>query len=213
MNFYFQLIIKSWKNYENLDFSTSGLCLAFKKFFGLFSIFLAFRCLDCSKSFKFELFWSNFAIKTIFAENLAKQISVQCHPVHSTYVCTWNQLRLPFWDAPSLPISQHRLWMVPIFFRDNGITTQIMIYQLYVEVVVVFWMVIVGSLLPIERNLMMLKINSIIAPFLFFVIQPLFYLNGDVNFRNRVMNHGLWQALKRELFYSHNAVSPFATPN
>ena len=76
MNFYFQLIIKSWKNYENLDFSTSGLCLAFKKFFGLFSIFLAFRYLEYSKSFKFELFWSNFAIKTFFAENLAKWISV-----------------------------------------------------------------------------------------------------------------------------------------
>ena len=75
MNFYFQLIIKSWKNYENLDFSTSGLCLAFKKFFGLFSIFLAFRYLEYSKSFKFELFWSNFAIKTVFAGNLAKRIS------------------------------------------------------------------------------------------------------------------------------------------
>ena len=48
-----------------------------QKIFGLFSIFLAFRCLDCSKSFKFELFWSNFAIKTIFAENLAKWISVK----------------------------------------------------------------------------------------------------------------------------------------
>ena len=78
MNFYFQLIIKSWKNYENLDFSTSGLCLAFKKIFGLFSIFLAFRYLEYSKSFKFELFWSNFVNKTIFAENLAKWISVNC---------------------------------------------------------------------------------------------------------------------------------------
>ena len=77
MNFYFQIMLKSPKNYENLGFSTSGLCLAFKNFFGLFSIFLAFRCLDCSKSFKFELFWSNFAIKTIFAENLAKWISVK----------------------------------------------------------------------------------------------------------------------------------------
>ena len=54
MNFYFQLILKSPKNYENLGFSTSGLCLAFKKFFGLFSTFLAIRCLEYSKSFKFE---------------------------------------------------------------------------------------------------------------------------------------------------------------
>ena len=68
MNFYFQLIIKSWKNYENLDFSTSGLCLAFKKMFGLFSIFQAF--------IQIWVIWSNFAIKTIFAENLAMWISV-----------------------------------------------------------------------------------------------------------------------------------------
>ena len=54
MNFYFQLTLKSPKNYENLGFSTSGLCLAFKNFFGLFSTFLALRCLEYSKSFKFE---------------------------------------------------------------------------------------------------------------------------------------------------------------
>ena len=95
MNFYFQLIIKSWKNYENLDFSTSGLCLAFKKFFGLFSIFLAFRYLEYSKSFKFELFWSNFAIKTIFAENLAKWISVNCWNNLTTIYdkCQKNQIK------------------------------------------------------------------------------------------------------------------------
>ena len=75
MNFYFQIMLKSPKNYENLGFSTSGLRLAFKKIFGLFSIFLAFRCLEYSKSFKFELFWSNFAIKTVFAEKFAAWIS------------------------------------------------------------------------------------------------------------------------------------------
>ena len=75
-----------------------------------------------------------------------------------------------------------------------------MTYQLYVEMSVVFLMVIFG-LIPMERNLLMLKINSIIAPFTSFVIQPLFYLNGDVNFRRRVLNQGLWKALKKELFY------------
>ena len=75
-----------------------------------------------------------------------------------------------------------------------------MTYQLYVETIVVFWIVIFG-LIPMERNLLMLKINSIIAPFTSFVIQPLFYLNGDVNFRRRVLNQGLWKALKKELFY------------
>jgi hypothetical protein len=75
-----------------------------------------------------------------------------------------------------------------------------MTYQLYVESVVVFLMVIFG-LIPIKRNLLMLKIGSIIASFVAFVIQPLFYLNGDVNFRRRVLHQGLWKALKKELFH------------
>ena len=75
-----------------------------------------------------------------------------------------------------------------------------MTYQLYVEAIVVFWMVFFG-LIPMERNLLMLKINSIIAPLTVMVIQPLFYLNGDVNFRRRVLHEGLWKALKKELFH------------
>ena len=90
--------------------------------------------------------------------------------------------------------------IINIFFRDNGITNQIMTYQLYVEAIVVFWMVFFG-LIPMERNLLMLKINSIIIPFATFVIQPLFYLNGDINFRQRVLHVGLWKALKKELSY------------
>ena len=37
---------------------------------------VVFRCLEYSKSFKFELFSSNFANKTVFAENFAAWISV-----------------------------------------------------------------------------------------------------------------------------------------
>ena len=77
VNFYCQKILKGQKNYENLDFSTCGLCLAFKNLFGLFSMFLAFRYLQYSKSFKFELFWSNFAIKTILLK-IWQSGSVQC---------------------------------------------------------------------------------------------------------------------------------------
>ena len=36
VNFYCQKILKSQKNYENLDFSTCGLCLAFKIFLAFF---------------------------------------------------------------------------------------------------------------------------------------------------------------------------------
>ena len=75
-----------------------------------------------------------------------------------------------------------------------------MTYQLYVEAIVAFCIVFFG-VIPIERNLRMLKISSIIAPFAAFVIQPLFYLNGDVNFRRRILHEGLWKALKKELFY------------
>ena len=85
MNFYFQIMLKSPINYENLGFSTSGLSLAFNFFFGLFSIFLVFRCVEYSKSFKFELFRSNFAIKTVFAENLANWISVYCQSVENSF--------------------------------------------------------------------------------------------------------------------------------
>ena len=75
-----------------------------------------------------------------------------------------------------------------------------MTYQLYTELVIVFGLLIFG-LIPIERNLFMIKINGNLAAFAIFVIQPLFYLNGDVNFRRRVLHQGLWKALKKELFY------------
>ena len=75
-----------------------------------------------------------------------------------------------------------------------------MTYQLYTELVIVFGLLFFG-LIPIERNLFMIKINGNLAAFAIFVIQPLFYLNGDVNFRQRVLHQGLWKALKKELFY------------
>jgi hypothetical protein len=75
-----------------------------------------------------------------------------------------------------------------------------MTYQLYTELVIVFGLLFF-ALIPIERNLLMIKINGNLAAFAIFVIQPLFYLNGDVNFRRRVLHQGLGKALKKELFY------------
>ena len=71
-----------------------------QKIFGLFSIFLAFRHLEYSKLFKFELFWSNFAIKTVFAETFAAWISVssQIHNSGHTNV------------APSDEINKDAVW-------------------------------------------------------------------------------------------------------
>ena len=66
--------------------------------------------------------------------------------------------------------------------------------QLYIELILFLALLLFGILLPYS------KIVGILGTFLIFVVQPLFYLNGDVNFRNRVQKQGLWKALKKELF-------------
>ena len=84
-----------------------------------------------------------------------------------------------------------------ILIRDNGITIQIMTYQLYTEV----FIFLCSFLIPIvEHKALMRRIIGILTTFVLFVILPLFYLNGDVNFRNRVLHQGFWKALKKELF-------------
>ena len=103
--------------------------------------------------------------------------------------------------------------IIGIFFRDNGISIQILMYQCCTEIFMFLLIIVFNVIIPIDRGILMTRIIGLLNTFFVFVIQPLFYLNGDVNFRNRVMNHGLWQALKSELFYSHNAVSPFPITN
>ena len=93
-----------------------------------------------------------------------------------------------------------------IIFRDNGITIQILNYQVYAELSI-FLGLIIARLLPIQKN-MAQNIVRLCATFAIFVIQPLFYLNGDVNFRKRVKDQGLWKALKRELFQSNSHIQP-----
>ena len=85
------------------------------------------------------------------------------------------------------------------FFRDNGITIEIACYQLCTELGL-FVVTLIFGFLPIERNTLILRIFQILANFMMFVVQPLFYLNGDINFRNRVLHQGLWRALNKELF-------------
>ena len=63
-------------------------------------------------------------------------------------------------------------------------------------------------LLPIEKDMIVQKFAGIFSTFAIFVIQPPFYLNGDVNFRNRVQNQGLWRALKKELFPMTSQIQP-----
>ena len=68
--------------------------------------------------------------------------------------------------------------------------------ELFVFLLVIVFYVI----LPVDKDMIMVRIIGVLNIFMIFVIQPLFYLNGDVNFRNRVLHKGLWFAIKTELF-------------
>jgi hypothetical protein len=82
-----------------------------------------------------------------------------------------------------------------------------MTYQVYSELII-FLGFTTTRILPIPKNMAIQKIVGVLSTFAIFVIQPLFYLNGDVNFRNRVQNQGLWKALKRELFQTNSHIQP-----
>ena len=82
-----------------------------------------------------------------------------------------------------------------------------MSYQVYTELILFLGLLMFG-LLPIKKNMVVLEIVRGLSNFAIFVVQPLFYLNGDVNFRNRVQNQGLWKALKKELFQTNSRIQP-----
>ena len=74
-----------------------------------------------------------------------------------------------------------------------------MSYQVYTELYT-FLVLFIFGIIPFEKDMVIMEIVKVLSNFAFFVVQPLFYLNGDANFRNRVQNQGLWKALKKELF-------------
>ena len=76
---------------------------------------------------------------------------------------------------------------------------------MYTELII-FLGFITARILPIQKNMAIQKIVGVLATFAIFVMQPLFYFNGDVNLRNRVQNQGLWKALKRELFQTNSHI-------
>ena len=95
--------------------------------------------------------------------------------------------------------------MYKYYFRDNGITTQISIHQLLTETASYFIFMIFSVELWLlkddeARSINSIRTSEIINAFVMFVIQPLFFFNGDANFRIRVMNQGLLKAFKHELF-------------
>ena len=94
-----------------------------------------------------------------------------------------------------LPTNDTRFFL--FHFRDNGITIQISIYQIYTKL---FMFLILLIFILIEKTPFISRIFGLINCMIHYVIQPIFYLNGDVNFRQRVLNQGIWKALKKELF-------------
>ena len=58
-------------------------------------------------------------------------------------------------------------------FRDNGISIQILMYQLYCEVFL-FLLTLVFFIMPIETNLMLQRIMGLINNVVVFIVQPLF---------------------------------------
>ena len=58
--------------------------------------------------------------------------------------------------------------------------------------------------IAIEKTPFSARIFGFIGSTIVYVIQPIFYLFGDINFRNRVSNQGIWKAMKKELFESNH---------
>ena len=81
---------------------------------------------------------------------------------------------------------------------------------MYTELILFLGFLIAGLLPSIIKNTIVMKIVGVVTTFAIFVVQPLFYLNGDANFRNRVQNQGLWKALKKELFQTNSQIQPIS---
>ena len=60
----------------------------------------------------------------------------------------------------------------------------------------------------VEKTPIWARMFGFIGSTMVYVIQPIFYLNGDVNFRRRVLNQGIWKALKKELFPNNAEIQP-----
>ena len=105
-----------------------------------------------------------------------------------------------------------REWLVLrsicFLFRDNGISIQLMKYQMFTEIFVFTLLIFIHVVLPVGKDILMVRIIGMVNVFMAFVVQPLFYLSGDVNFRNRVLHKGLWLAIKTELFWIPQIVGP-----
>ena len=78
---------------------------------------------------------------------------------------------------------------------------QISIYQIYCEI---FLFLTVLIFIVVEKTTFWARIFGFIGSTMVYVIQPIFYLFGDISFRNRVSNQGIWKAMKKELFENNH---------
>ena len=106
-----------------------------------------------------------------------------------------------------LKYSKITVWSVLIhcilFFRDNGISLQIQMYQLWSEVFVFVIYLFLAFLLSFfnRMNRMLIgKVSQLVIQFIVYIVQPLFYLHGEASFRNSCINQGIYHALKRAVF-------------
>ena len=95
---------------------------------------------------------------------------------------------------------KHRfLPFVPIYiFRDNGIVIETSKLQLVMEII--FSVFVHLSYFLVPRSYFVLdRFISLIIFIVPFAVQPLFFFVGDLRFRTRVKNRGLWKAIKMEI--------------
>ena len=96
--------------------------------------------------------------------------------------------------------------MVFSLFRDNGITIRMLKYQIVTEIFMMIVFLIFILEVGLVGNIMRNKIFDSTNIFVMYCIQPLFILNGDVNFRDRVLRQGFLKALKTELFFDELSI-------
>ena len=129
--------------------------------------------------------------------NITNHLPSQYYTSQNFDVFSQN-LNFNYWNIHFTTLIMLRNYLFP-FFRHNGVSIQSLTYQIYCEGLM-FLVVLFIAIIPLENNIFTSRILGILWTFVVFVIQPLFYFNGDVNFRNRVLQQGLCRALKRELF-------------
>ena len=174
--------------------------------FGLVSIMMSdiidFYCLyQCIKNIKKSTVESRYMLSKKAYTNRKRYGALIVIPMQCLH-CIRKKI---FLQLSTCSIFKLLMCYLFILIRDNGITIQIMAYQLYTEVLI-FLTMFGYFLIPIDHKALLHRINGILTTFVMFVILPLFYLNGDVNFRNRVLHQGFWNALKKELFLTHTEI-------